>query len=93
MKRIAVAKKAMFGDLAIEPAMEMGMMVCGSAATVRDRLIDYFGEMGFGDLIALLQFGTLPAELTDANMDRFASGVMPALQALGERPVEQRRVA
>ena len=68
MKRIAVAKKAMFGDLAIEPAMEMGMMVCGSAASVRDRLIEYFGEMGFGNLIALLQFGTLPAELTDANM-------------------------
>ena len=93
MKRIAVAKKAMFGDLAIEPAMEMGMMVCGSAATVRDRMIDYYGDMGFGNLIALLQFGTLPAELTDANMDRFASDVMPALQALGERPVEQRRVA
>ena len=50
------------------------MMVCGSAATVRDRLIDYHAEMGFGNLIALLQFGTLPADLTDANMDRFASG-------------------
>ncbi len=73
--------------------MEMGMMVCGSAATVRDRLIDYNGEMGFGNLIALLQFGTLPAGLTDANMDRFAADVMPALQALGERPVGQRRVA
>ena len=49
--------------------------------------------MGFGNLIALLQFGTLPADLTDANMDRFASGVMPALQAIGERTVEQRKIA
>jgi hypothetical protein len=65
--------------------MEMGMMVCGSAETVRQQFEAYHADMGFGNLLTLLQFGTLPAELTDANMDRFAKGVMPALQAIGER--------
>ena len=85
MKRVVAAKASMFGDLAIETAMEMGMMVCGSAETVRQQFEAYHADMGFGNLLTLLQFGTLPAELTDANMDRFAKGVMPALQAIGER--------
>lgn len=85
MKRVAAAKASMFGDLAIETAMEMGMMVCGSAQTVRQRFEAYHADMGFGKLLTLLQFGTLPAELTDASTDRFARDVMPGLQAIGER--------
>jgi len=30
----------------------------------------------------MCQFGTLPADLTRANMERFARGVMPRLKAL-----------
>jgi hypothetical protein len=30
----------------------------------------------------MLQFGTLPAELTRRSMERFAQGVMPRLQRL-----------
>lgn len=83
MKRVAAAKASMFGDLAIETAMEMGMMVCGSAESVRQQFEAYHAQMRFGNLLTLLQFGTLPPELTDANMDRFAGDVMPALQSIG----------
>ena len=35
--------------------------------------------MGFGKLVALMQFGSLPAELTRKNMELFARELMPAL--------------
>ena len=33
--------------------------------------------MGFGKLVSLLQFGSLPAELTRKNVELFAGKVMP----------------
>ena len=44
------------------------------------RLIGYMKEIGFGNLLVMLQFGTLPADLTRRNMERFAEGVMPKLK-------------
>ena len=41
----------------------------------------YATELGFGKLLTMLQFGTLPAELTRRNMERFATEVMPHLRA------------
>jgi hypothetical protein len=38
--------------------------------------------MRFGNLLVLCQFGTLPADLTRRNMERFARDVMPGLKAL-----------
>jgi len=46
--------------------------------------------MRVGHLLAMLQFGTLPADLTERNMRLFCSEVMPALRALS---AEQERVA
>jgi alkanesulfonate monooxygenase SsuD/methylene tetrahydromethanopterin reductase-like flavin-dependent oxidoreductase (luciferase family) len=62
--------------------VEEGMYaVVGSAATVRDRLIDAVKFMGNpGNMLCLMQMGTLPAELTRKSMDLFASEVMPALR-------------
>ena len=38
------------------------------------------GEIGVGHLLTLLQFGTLPAELTRKNMELYATSVMPWLR-------------
>jgi alkanesulfonate monooxygenase SsuD/methylene tetrahydromethanopterin reductase-like flavin-dependent oxidoreductase (luciferase family) len=84
MKRVIAAKQTMFADLTLEGAMEHGMMICGSAATVRDQLVDYQKDLGFRHLLTLLQFGTLPADLTAANTERFARDVMPSLRDVGE---------
>ncbi len=40
----------------------------------------YEATGGFGTLIALMQFGTLPDELTRKNLELFADGVLPALR-------------
>jgi hypothetical protein len=67
------------------------MFVCGGVQTVRETLLTYAREIGFGNLLTMLQFGTLPADLTRRNMERFAMDVMPwlkremAKQGLGQQ--------
>jgi len=58
------------------------LFVCGSAETVYRTFEQHWKEMRFGNLLVLCQFGTLPAELTRASMERFARGVMPRLKTL-----------
>jgi alkanesulfonate monooxygenase SsuD/methylene tetrahydromethanopterin reductase-like flavin-dependent oxidoreductase (luciferase family) len=90
MQGIARAKAQVTGDVTLEIAVEMGMFFCGSAATVREQIAAAWKDMRVGQLLAMLQFGTLPAELTERNMRLFCSEVMPALRAL---TAEQERAA
>jgi hypothetical protein len=48
---------------------------------VREQLTAAWRDMRVGHLLSMLQFGTLPADLTERNMRLFASEVMPALRA------------
>ena len=82
LKNVMKAKAQMFGDVTIDQAIDLGLFVCGSAATVRSAFERYWNYMRFGNLLVMCQFGTLPAELTRGNMERFAREVMPALKAL-----------
>ena len=81
------AKSAIGGKQTIDDVMDKGMFICGSPQTVRQKLEQYQKEIGFGHLLTLLQFGTLPAELTRKNMELFAQEVMPHLQASGTTPL------
>ena len=84
MQRVSQLKKSLSADMTIETAMELGMIVCGSAATVRDQLTEAQKVLGFRHLLTLLHFGTMPSELTLSNMHLFAKDVMPHLRHLGE---------
>jgi alkanesulfonate monooxygenase SsuD/methylene tetrahydromethanopterin reductase-like flavin-dependent oxidoreductase (luciferase family) len=74
------------GKRTFEEMQDKGFIVFGSAETVRQRLLDYQQRLGFGKLVTLLQFGSLPADLTRQNMERFAREVMPALRPIGVSP-------
>ena len=63
--------------------------IVGSAATVRDKLLEYGKKLGVGNLLGLFQLGTLPADLTRKNMQLFAREVMPALQAVKHAPLPE----
>jgi alkanesulfonate monooxygenase SsuD/methylene tetrahydromethanopterin reductase-like flavin-dependent oxidoreductase (luciferase family) len=82
-KNVMKAKAEMFGDVTLEKALELGLFVCGSAATVKAAFESYWRDMRFGNLLVMCQFGTLPADLTRKNMELFAREVMPALKSLG----------
>lgn len=74
-----------YGERSFEQLVESGVAIFGSPETVRQRLAECQKELQFNKLVALLHFGSLPAELTRKNMELFASEVMPALRPLGER--------
>ena len=69
------------------------MVVVGSPATVRERLAGYPRELGVGNLIAMLQVATLPADLTEKNLRLFASDVMPYLRGRRSAPEASARNA
>jgi len=66
---------------------DLGLMTFGTPETVRQRLETFQKDMQFGILVPLLQFGSLPHDLTIKNMELFAREVMPHLRPLGQPAV------
>jgi alkanesulfonate monooxygenase SsuD/methylene tetrahydromethanopterin reductase-like flavin-dependent oxidoreductase (luciferase family) len=64
------------------------MVIVGSPDTVRKKLLQCQRTVALGNLLALLQMGTLPADLTKRNMELFAREVLPALQGSHVREPE-----
>jgi alkanesulfonate monooxygenase SsuD/methylene tetrahydromethanopterin reductase-like flavin-dependent oxidoreductase (luciferase family) len=65
------------GPQTIDPLIERGQFLCGSAETVVQMIKTYEAQAGFGTLLAGLQFATLPHDLTMKNAKLFAEQVMP----------------
>jgi len=60
---------------------EVGFVIVGSPATVRERLERYHAVVPFDNLLIFSQFGTLPADLTRKNIEMMAKEVMPHFRA------------
>jgi alkanesulfonate monooxygenase SsuD/methylene tetrahydromethanopterin reductase-like flavin-dependent oxidoreductase (luciferase family) len=73
------------GDYSVDQLIELGIILCGSPDTVRRRLADSHRTLGFQNFLGLMQFGTLPRDLTERNIRMFAAEVMPALQSLTDK--------
>ena len=78
-------KKANSGGVTIESLMARGIIVVGSPDTVRKQIMDNHRDMGFQELVTMLTFGTMPADMAEANIRRFARAVMPALKPRTDR--------
>jgi len=83
--RSALKVMGSFGDFLLnvttwEQVVEGDYAIVGSPATVRDRMAGLIRALGVGNVLTLLQLGTLPADLTRRNMELFAAEVMPALR-------------
>ena len=63
-----------------EKLNEEGQMLIGSAKTVLRRLKEFVDLSGIGNLVVVNQFGSMPHGQALANMERFASDVMPELR-------------
>ncbi len=73
------------GKISIEGLLETGIFLCGSPDTVRKKLVESHRVLGFQNFLAVLQFATLPRDLTERSLTLFAREVMPALQALTDK--------
>jgi alkanesulfonate monooxygenase SsuD/methylene tetrahydromethanopterin reductase-like flavin-dependent oxidoreductase (luciferase family) len=86
LKNMRSHKRSVSGqEHTIDTLIEQGIIVCGSADTVRKQLMDTHRLLGFQNLLCLMQFATLPRDLTERNIRLFASEVLPALQGLTDK--------
>jgi len=84
LKGVMAAKKGITGaKQTMDNLIEKGMLVVGSPETVCQQLAEHVTSIGLNNLVCMLQFGTLPAELTRQNLELFAAEVMPKLRPLG----------
>jgi alkanesulfonate monooxygenase SsuD/methylene tetrahydromethanopterin reductase-like flavin-dependent oxidoreductase (luciferase family) len=73
------------GKLTADQLIELGIILCGSPDTVRRRLEESHRQLGFQNFVGLMQFATLPRDLTERNLRLFAAEVMPALHRLTDK--------
>jgi alkanesulfonate monooxygenase SsuD/methylene tetrahydromethanopterin reductase-like flavin-dependent oxidoreductase (luciferase family) len=86
LKNMRSHKRSVSGqEHTIDTLIEQGIIVCGSPDTVRKQFLDTHRLLGFQNLLCLLQFATLPRDLTEKNINMFAREVMPALQGLSDK--------
>lgn len=79
MKRIKATRAGGFNKKpqTIEDLMKAGVVIVGSPSTVREKLAEYEAAAGFGTVLTKTQFGTLPDDMTRANMAAIAEEVIP----------------
>jgi alkanesulfonate monooxygenase SsuD/methylene tetrahydromethanopterin reductase-like flavin-dependent oxidoreductase (luciferase family) len=85
LKAVRQHKRGHHGGAKIEAMNDAGIIICGSPDTVRRRIAEAHTVMGFQEFIAMLQFGTMPANLAEKNIRLFAHHVMPAIKQLTDR--------
>jgi len=90
--RSALKVLGAFGDFMLnvntwDEIVAGGYAIVGSPATVREQMAEMVRWLGVGNVLTLLQLGTLPADLTRRNMELFAAEVMPHLWRELDLPV------
>ena len=81
MKGVMQAKAGLAKDRTLEELLDSGAFIVGSPKTVREKLIDAQRQIGFGNLLMTIQFGTLPHDLTMNNIRLLGSQVVPQIKA------------
>jgi alkanesulfonate monooxygenase SsuD/methylene tetrahydromethanopterin reductase-like flavin-dependent oxidoreductase (luciferase family) len=76
MKRIRAAKVTGKVTTADE-LVKNGVVIVGSPNTVREKLAEYQDLAGFNTSLTKTQFGTLPDDMTRANMVAIAEEILP----------------
>ncbi len=86
LKNMLSHKRSVAGqEHTVDTLIEQGIILCGSSDTVRKQLVDSHRLLGFQNFLAMLQFATLPSDLTEKNIRLFAREVLPALQTLTDK--------
>ena len=85
LKNMLTHKRSVSGqEHTVDTLIEQGIILCGSPDTVRKQLVDATG-CSASRSAGVLQFATLPRDLTEKNIRLFAREVMPVLQALTDK--------
>lgn len=75
---------AQLREMRYKDLVEAGCVIAGSPATVREQLKEMITELRIGNLLVMLQVGSMPHELTLKNIDLFAREVLPYIHKAWE---------
>lgn len=78
----AVDKKQRWSHFSFDAFEQDGDIIVGSPETVVQKIREQQAVLGFGTLIGLFQFGSLPHELTVKNLKLFGEHVLPRIRRL-----------
>jgi len=62
--------------------VESQVAIVGSPATVADQIEQFVREFRIGNLLVMLQNGSMPRDLTEKNISLFAQEVLPRLRPI-----------
>ena len=77
MKGIMSSGEKPYPEIPYEELIDKGYVIVGGPETVRQRIAELQGELGFGQLMSMLPIGDISAEMTRRNTDLFAQQVIP----------------
>ena len=77
---LSIADELDYANMSFDDFNARGYCVVGSVETVKQRLVESIGKLGYGILLSLLQIGDMPHYRTIKNMELFATEVMPYLK-------------
>jgi alkanesulfonate monooxygenase SsuD/methylene tetrahydromethanopterin reductase-like flavin-dependent oxidoreductase (luciferase family) len=78
MKQLEVIQN--FKSYSYRDLVERDIVIAGSPATVRDKLVDAVKTLRIGNLMVLQQIGSMPHELTKDSIGLFCTEVLPKLR-------------
>jgi hypothetical protein len=78
MKMLEVVSN--FKKFSYQEFVDKDIVIAGSPATVRDKLVDAVKDLRIGNLMVLQQIGSMPHELTKESIGLFCTEVLPKLR-------------
>jgi alkanesulfonate monooxygenase SsuD/methylene tetrahydromethanopterin reductase-like flavin-dependent oxidoreductase (luciferase family) len=69
-----------FKKFSYQEFVDRDIVIAGSPATVRDKLVDAVKDLRIGNLMVLQQIGSMPHELTKESIGLFCTEVLPKLR-------------
>jgi alkanesulfonate monooxygenase SsuD/methylene tetrahydromethanopterin reductase-like flavin-dependent oxidoreductase (luciferase family) len=69
-------------NITYKEIVDTQVAIVGGPATVADQIEEFVREFRIGNLLVMLQNGSMPRELTEKNISLFASEVLPRLRPI-----------
>jgi alkanesulfonate monooxygenase SsuD/methylene tetrahydromethanopterin reductase-like flavin-dependent oxidoreductase (luciferase family) len=80
LKGAMAVRKMRAKDQSFEKMLENGSFIAGSPKTVREKLLQAVQQLGIGNLLMTIQFGTMPHDQTMRSIELLGTQVIPYLK-------------
>jgi alkanesulfonate monooxygenase SsuD/methylene tetrahydromethanopterin reductase-like flavin-dependent oxidoreductase (luciferase family) len=78
---LSAGPRKSFGQMSYEDLLENGMVIVGNPESVAEQVARLQGELGFGQIMALMCIGDMPHERVVRTMELFAREVAPEFRS------------